>query len=113
MRMNYRAILKKAADAAGITLLDWHDNWADFGPGYRYIDEEGMPQCWNPINDDGDAMRLAVTLSMRVVVDIKATFAQSTALNATPWTIMHSGDPRGATRYAIVRAAAEIGKAMP
>jgi hypothetical protein len=53
---------------------------------------------WNPLNDDGDALRLAVNLDIDVAkVQIKF------------WD-KHSINPYAATRRAIVRAAAEIGK---
>jgi hypothetical protein len=72
---------------------------------------DGDKYVWNPLTDDGDALRLAVKLKMKVEgwfngelecarADCKA------ALVSEP----HSGDPYAATRRAIVRAAAEIGK---
>ena len=84
--MTDRELLELAAKAAGIK-TEFYEN--DYGE----IESE-----WNPLTDDGDALRLAVKLKL--------------------WT--HSGmgafldepDPYAATRRAIVRAAAEIGKAM-
>ena len=76
---------------------------------------------WNPIEDDGDALRLAVKLGMEVYVDThpegcSCTEAQSitysTPENAGRSIINHNNDPYAATRLAIVRAAAEIGKNM-
>lgn len=62
---------------------------------------------WNPITDDGDALRLAVKLRLDVEwLDndtVFVAYAQHVANN----------DPYAATRRAIVRAAAELGKAMP
>jgi hypothetical protein len=53
---------------------------------------------WNPLTDDGDALRLAINLDIDVAkVQIKF------------WD-KHSINPYAATRRAIVRAAAEIGK---
>ena len=70
------------------------------------INSEG----WNPITDDGDALRLAVKLRLHVSV-----FADAIGIGTpergyveTKWV----DDPYAATRRAIVRAAAEIGKAM-
>ena len=67
---------------------------------------------WNPLEDDGDALRLAVKLEM----DIEITKDQ---LN-DKWVWVYLGrhaltescgnDPYAATRRAIVRAAAEIGR---
>ena len=58
---------------------------------------------WNPLTDDGDALRLAVKLK----IEIGWVGNQVAANNAC-----EIGD-YAATRRAIVRAAAEIGKAMP
>lgn len=69
---------------------------------------------WNPLQDDGDALRLAVKLDMHirffrkhVDVDPKP-FALGTAPISEDFT-QHKEE---ATRRAIVRAAAEIGRAM-
>jgi hypothetical protein len=71
---------------------------------------------WNPLTNDGDALRLAVKLG------IKSKF--NSALNqAIAWCGYqqqdihinvedYNNDPYAATRRAIVRAAAEIGKEM-
>jgi hypothetical protein len=66
---------------------------------------------WNPLTDDGDALRLAVMLNLTVyhwpdevcVCDEKGTVNEDLA---------RLGDLYAATRRAIVRAAAEIGKGM-
>ena len=71
---------------------------------------EGME--WNPLTDDGDALRLAVRLQIeigfspdeRVWCSLAGEPALKEALTA---------DLLAATRRAIVRAAAEIGRAMP
>jgi hypothetical protein len=55
---------------------------------------------WNPLEDDGDALRLAVKLG----IDI--------AKAQVDYWDKHSNDPYAATRRAITRAAAEIGKGM-
>lgn len=86
-------------------------------------DEDGIYVCrdqsrnghtWNPLKDDGDALRLAVRLHLDiefwrgfcevVVSDGDVDFLASE---------MYSDDMLAATRRAIVRAAAEIGKSMP
>lgn len=51
---------------------------------------------WSPLTDDGDALRLAVKLRIEVCSKGMEAF----------------GDPYAATRRAIVRAAAEIGRSM-
>ena len=76
---------------------------------------------WNPLIDDGDAFRLAVKLKM--FLDLDGCNAANSDDQLTVWfgggDDEHAGvshdecDPYAATRLAIVRAAAEIGKAMP
>lgn len=76
---------------------------------------------WRPLTDDGDALRLAVKLNIELrfhlagdVPGVTATCAADRRLPIPrePWT-PEQGDKPAATRRAIVRAAAEIGKAMP
>lgn len=66
--------------------------------------------CWNPLIDDGDALRLAVTLRITPHIDGNLTDAESSLGFSTE---AHFSDPYAATRRAIVRAAAAIGKVMP
>lgn len=69
---------------------------------------------WTPLTDDGDALRLAVTLVMGIVVDSRTRKAAAN-VDEGPYVIQQweeGGDPYAATRRAIVRAAAEIGRAM-
>ncbi len=61
----------------------------------------GTDTAWNPLTDDGDALRLAVKLE--IVLD-----GFMHRVTQEEFTI----DPYAATRRAIVRAAAEIGKEM-
>lgn len=102
--MTDRELLENAAKAAGIAhvtpmMVEWGQ--------------------WNPLTDDGDALRLAVTLGISVL--------QFPACIGTKWPqqglptrligydppnedISSGQDPLAATRRAIVRAAAEIGR---
>ena len=73
---------------------------------------------WSPLMDDGDALRLAVKLKL----SIDTNWYNSDACWFTDKSIAasfdsveeenHNGDPYAATRRAIVRAAAEIGKVL-
>ena len=110
--MSDRELLEKAALNAGVA-LHWinglpkeiTEHWSgnpEEGPQEREWD-------WNPLTDDGDALRLAVKL--RMCVDPWGAGASATvvvnnrALVAEP----HYGDdPAAATRRAIVRAAAAL-----
>lgn len=63
---------------------------------------------WNPLTDDGDALRLAVKL--KICVDIHENghcYAGDDVM-----VVEEGTDSYAATRRAIVRAAAEIGKEM-
>jgi len=104
--MTDRELLEMAARAAGIKIHSFQ-----IGKINGTID--GLKNFhWNPLTDDGDAFRLAVKLDIPI---------SSEAVNGTTWICRgelqvfesHNGDPYAATRRAIVRAAAEIGKAMP
>jgi len=109
--MTDREYLELAAKAAGIEV--WFD-----GNGTPWVD--GDKYVWNPITDDGDAFRLAVKLNMTVGEHLGARHAGRPPCpddyedGGYPVRIaqMDNGDPYAATRRAIVRAAAEIGKGM-
>ena len=81
-------------------------------------------QKWNPLTDDGDALRLAVRLRFRVEVNERSTVVYWThdeseksvyeypdSEQGDDYNIIHVGQDK-ATRRAIVRAAAEIGKGL-
>lgn len=65
---------------------------------------------WNPLTDDGDALRLAVTLGIRVTPPKYKGFGTSAEPQngATGCTVFRD-DPMEQTRRAIVMAASEIG----
>ncbi len=63
-------------------------------------------RVWNPLADDGDALRLAVKLRMLVELDSYHAMADGCVED-----LAGGQDPFAATRLAIVRAAAEIGRA--
>ena len=59
---------------------------------------------WNPLDADGDALRLAVKLRLDAEwIDPETVFVSS-------FQHVANNDPYAATRRAIVRAAAEIGR---
>lgn len=100
--MNDRELLELAAKAAGGT-------WTrDYDAGSMKV---MMPftREWNPLTDDGDALRLAVKLDIVPRCINKIAFAWRDGVCDIQEPI--TGDPYAATRRAIVRAAAEIGKA--
>lgn len=71
---------------------------------------------WNPLTDDGDALRLAVKLNLFVDTYDAEVLAgwvvDKDALSMNTLTQAKDNEPYAATRRAIVRAAAEIGKSM-
>lgn len=98
-----RELLELAAKAAGIE-LKWHSD------GTAYARRNGdYWAVWNPMRDDGDALRLAVKLRIHVrhfSHDVEAQVERGY------WHEFDGPDPYAATRRAIVRAAAEIGRSM-
>ena len=67
------------------------------------------PDGFSPLTDDGDALRLAVKLQLLVNTD--ATESQATdGKKADECELHRDSNAYAATRRAIVRAAAEIGK---
>jgi hypothetical protein len=110
--MKDRELLELAAKAAGITY-----QWVAYE--CEQVGEGSRPILWNPLADDGDALRLAVKLGLDVCIDTPQEPEPHTQAigfaDSGPDTIdaiEYHGDPYAATRRAIVRAAAEIGRNM-
>lgn len=70
---------------------------------------------WNPLTDDGDALRLAVKLGLTISIDVGAVNATMVINGSSAVRIVEKHDVSSdcATKRAIVRAAAEIGKGLP
>ena len=106
-----RELLKLAAKAHGSISFDRFD-LADVFLEFR----EGGMNHWNPLTDDGDALRLAVSLNMRVWTDGTGVVVESSGVPAHSHeyelAINHAGDIFSATRRSIVRCAAAIGEQM-
>ena len=94
-----REVLELAAKASGELTASWYGNDAYF---------DGVLSRWNPLTDDGDALRLAVRLSL--LVDVTAFSVTAMVNGVTSAKEKHDGDPYAATRRAITRAAAAIGE---
>lgn len=99
-------LTRLASKAAGIKLEQGTTRLAD------------TTQTWRPLDDDGDALRLAVKLKMCIDTDWNqgANAANAQVSFDDPEYGYQEGNGRNdrnaATRRAIVRAASEIGKAM-
>lgn len=90
-----KELLRLAAKAAGLTLSsEWHCTKDGILTGTGAGDLE----VWNPLADDGDALRLAI----RLFLDI----SKLQAYDGIEWD---NPDRYAATRRAIVLAAAAIG----
>lgn len=97
--MQERELLELAAKAAGVKVE--HDGKFAFPYG-----------LWNPLDDDGDALRLAVKLRIEVEwLDFNTVYA-SRLRSSGRLVVVKGDDPYTAARRTIVYAAAEIGKAM-
>ena len=103
---NDRELLELAAKAAGLNRKY-----------YEYLGEKGMidddPDSgwWNPLTDDGDALRLAVKLDLSIDPNtLGITVGNFRSLYKLACYESIGKDSYAATRRAIVRAAAEIGK---
>lgn len=110
--MNDHELLELAAKAAGYEFNSPNGSADISSDGRRAWVSPGF--YWQPFDDDGDALRLAVRLGLIVNcwLDAKKTWA-GLETDSDGVIERHGGDPYAATRRAIVRAAAEIGKAMP
>ena len=105
--MTDRELLELAAKAAGLSHPDGWD-WIRNPLGYS----------WDPLTDDGDALRLAVKLDIDFYMgagdgpEAWAGYYLPGRENKKHACQPVNGDPYAATRRAIVMAAAEIGRNM-
>jgi hypothetical protein len=104
---NNRELLELAAKAAGLT---WSKS-KDITHDGLWIIKPSIQTYWSPLTDDGDALRLAVKLNIRFAGEWRGHCVALVGIQE--FTEQSGGDPISATRRAITRAAAEIGKAMP
>jgi hypothetical protein len=108
--MTDKELLELAAKAAGIEY-----DFCRPELGGCQIRKPFVSGFWNPLTDDGDALRLAVKLKMDFNIEIDRVDASAQGGFATEYLydLPAPTDPYAATRRAITRAAAEIGKAAP
>lgn len=112
--MGDRQLLEDAARAAGHTVSQPHPGGGLWVPGRPNGADRVL---WNPLTDDGDALRLAVKIGMEFAVDDDAThnnFVYARVRGTGDSHIFEPvvDDPCKALRRCIVRAAAAIGAAM-
>ena len=104
--MTDRELLELAAKAAGI-----YCEIGEFYGGRCFGTNEYNEIVFDPLTDDGDALRLAVKLQFNLWIGDGGTDVKHDDrpyLNVREYAM--NNDPYAATRRAIVRAAAEIGK---
>ena len=107
--MTDRELLELAAKAAGVGDIDLAGR-----PCVLVIRDGGIyNRVWNPLTDDGDALRLAVKLQTPLFnTDHIARCVWGTLSSGEVCDESAAQDPYAATRRAIVRAAAEIGRSV-
>jgi len=124
-----RELLELAAKAAGVEVAGWDEN--PFDPEFGHNGVASLRTTggwwWNPLADDGDALRLAVKLGLRQTPrdnsPIDGRFAvcigNGEVFTRTSWDVVSKEtygvprnepyrDPYGTTRLAIVLAAAAL-----
>lgn len=106
-----RELLELAAKAAGIKLLFWEGVCRNVTGLHEMANIYAAPH-WNPLTDDGDALRLAVKLCLEIDVHhtgiaVRTPCGQKVLISADEVKCGYA-----ATRRAITRAAAAIGEAM-
>ena len=110
--MTDRELLELAARAAGIGLFD--DEHGETWRVYYTDPNNGLKRYtrWNPLTDNGDALRLVVKCNLNVCVGYGSVSACLQDDGSFHRTEEIKDDPYAATRRAIVRAATEIGRSM-
>lgn len=117
--MTDRELLELAAKAAGLEIT-WGKCAAHLND-YEYLGVTGpwiSNSRWSPLTDDGDALRLSVKLNLDILqdsvsskdnaVEVQGNF-ENVEFQPLAWE-NRAPDPYAATRRAIVRVAAEIGR---
>lgn len=77
------------------------------------FDSEITPTMWNPLTDDGDALRLAVALQAAKGISWVICLSIGDNRTACEFHYACGPDPAANVRRAIVIAAAEHGKTLP
>lgn len=118
--MTDKELLELAAKAAGLKSGEIENNAANSHQTFYVWNDDGKTsRFWNPLADDGDALRLLCKRSMRIVEDhggacraVQFTLHPETDEEAEHEIEIEWPHTPAATRRAITRAAAEIGKEM-
>lgn len=127
--MDDRALLEMAARANGMNVLsdpwprdvgenEWFYNAHNHGGGmFNRCDGRHTQVRWNPLADDGDALRLSVKCELNILRGYYGVSVEHPPADNGEGGVdicePYGKDECAATRRAIVIAAAEIGKQMP
>jgi hypothetical protein len=103
--MTDKELLELAAKAFGITGIVMSNDYGVYWNEFPDYPGETFNLCWNPLEDDGQALRLAVKLKIDYLYEMNMPY-QKDILK------LFETEPYIATRRAIVLAAAEIGKSL-
>ena len=106
-------LLRQAAKAVGDEIFEGTGGYgSDNMRNHFYILQDKImytPKEWNPLTDDGDALRLAVKLGIATRRISNKAMASSSVGQFDEYC---DDDPYAATRRVIVRAAAAIGSKL-
>ncbi|MCG7324322.1 hypothetical protein [Achromobacter sp. ACRQX] len=105
-----RELLVLAAKAAGYLKFQYCETSG--GLQAIYVEDGGIG-FWEPLIDDGDALRLAVKLKIDLKLYDDHVVAWFGGGYIGTGKILYGDDPQAATRRAIVRAAAELAQPHP
>ncbi|MDD2341581.1 MAG: hypothetical protein PHV54_01655 [Tolumonas sp.] len=105
--MTNKELLELAAKSVGVKL----EYRQDCGAHYYNNPETGRER-WNPLEDDGQALRVAVKLRLQVSPNDYDTMVNARLPLHITAVETHNNDQYAATRRAIVRVAADIGRSL-
>jgi len=107
-----RKLLELAAKAAGLKVWWGHLHLSNTLFRETAPHSSGLVTGaeWNPLTDDGDALRLAVKLKLCLGPNFDSDTAVAFGDDGRNITEDYGADPYAATRRAITRAAAAIGE---
>ena len=108
--MNDKELLELAAKAAGFVNFDVSNAGVILELGSR---RGAITSYWNPLTDDGDALRLAVKLRIEIAFSEYPDGEETAIAQYGKWAwreVSMEQDPHAATRRAIVLAAAQLAK---
>lgn len=118
--MTDHELLELAAKAAGydkvfepLGVCDLLGSWTKYVKNRQYINGREHLTYWNPLTDDGDALRLAIRLGINISTEDCSAWCRLYDSSNTLIEEYWGGDYDPCYRRAIVLAAAKIGKETP